>query len=1736
MKLRNISANKKRNARRKINAGIGFVEILLIAGILFAILLINGSVASTSDGPASGNAVTTPDSQSQGANVAPDTQSNPNAQDKTKSNIRTKPKMTGAERKAAADRAAAARKAAGIIAPAVPTMNPGGTPDYFGIIPNYANSPMPVSDAAVTISAPSSGTTATASATVVNGVVTGLTLINGGSGYTSVPTVSITGGAGTGAFATATVAGAVTAITVTNGGSGYTSAPAVVFTGGGGTGAAADAIVAGPVTSLTLGTPGAGYTAPTVTFSGAGGASATATGAVDALTLGTPGAGYTAPTVTFSGAGGASATTTGAVDAIAVTTAGSGYTTPVVTITGGGATTDATATASTDITGAITAITIITPGAGYTSAPTVTITDSAGTGTNAAASATISVTGITLTGGGAGYTSAPTVTISDSAGTGATATATVTMDTVNSITITSGGSGYTSAPAVSFTGAGTGAAATAAITTDVVSALTLVSGGSGYVSGGIRKFVDSLPGLTPGGANNLGQYIPIAVADNTTYPGSDYYEIALVQYTEKMHSDLPPTTLRGYVQLETPVNLGSSKSVPLFYPNGTAIVRNGVVVRAVDSPHYLGPLIIANKDRPVRVKFINYLPANAGGDLFLPVDTTVMGAGMFTIGDIATPSSLISGNFSQNRATLHLHGGNTPWISDGTQHQWITPAGETTSYPKGVSVGYVPDMWFDPATHLTVPQGTAGATNNPGNGSLTFYYTNQQSARLMFYHDHAYGITRLNVYAGEAAAYLETDTVEQALINGGIIPGTTTSVAAGTIPADQIPLVIQDKTFVDATTIGSQDPTWNWGTGTKDPITGIRAPKTGDLWFPHVYMPNQNPSDLGGANAMGRWDYGPWFWPVFPTTNPLVPNPLCNPTCPPGENPQNPATPNPSIVPEAFVDTAVVNGAVYPFLTVQPKAYRFRILNAANDRMLNLQLYQASTIVGSIAVTGGGSGYTSVPVVTITPAAGDITGKGATAAATIDTNVSSPTFGQVTGITILTVGSGYTATPTVTIAPPTSVGGVTATAVATVYSTPTEVGMIPTVPGNWPAGWPTPDGRDGGWPDPAMMGPSIIQIGTEGGFLPAPVVIPNRPVGYDYNRRSITVLNVLEKALFLGPAERADVIVDFSAYAGKTLILYNDAPAPVPAFDPRNDYYTADPDNTQTGGAPSTLPGFGPNTRTIMQIRVAGTPAAPYNLAGLQAALPVAYGQSQDKPLVPQASYNAAFGATYPVDAWARIQYTSMTFLPAAPTQPVRSITITNGGSGYTTAPAVTISAPTTGTTATATATLGFGVASITVTNRGSRYTSAPTVTITGGGGTGATATATVASGRVTGITVTNAGSGYTSAPTVTITGGGGTGATAAAVLATAGAVKTITLTSGGSGYTSDPAVTIASPTSGTTATATASIVLTMAMQSKAIQELFDPDYGRMNALLGVEMPFTTAGIQTTIPYTDIDSPTEIFKNSDAMAPLGTLADGTQIWKITHNGVDTHAIHWHMFNVQLINRVGWDGAVKPPNDNELGWKETVIMNPLEDIIVAMRPITPNVPFDLPNSIRPMDVTAPLGTTTQFGASTLYAAVDPSNNPVTVTNHLINYGWEYVWHCHLLGHEENIMMRPMIISVTPNAPYNLTATLSGTTKNPGVRLTWVDNSTNEVGFTIQRATSATGPWTTVTMVKSATGPTKGNAVTYTDTTVARKTTYYYQVIATNIVGDTTVYPAPSVGYPNMAANSTPSGISNSVTTG
>ncbi|MDA8105302.1 MAG: multicopper oxidase domain-containing protein [Nitrospiraceae bacterium] len=1220
--------------------------------------------------------------------------------------------------------------------------------------------------------------------------------------------------------------------------------------------------------------------------------------------------------------------------------------------------------------------------------------------------------------------------------------------------------------------------------------------GVSYFTGGpLRKFVDSLPGLGYANRNNLGQYIPVAVPDTSTFPGSDYYVIGLKDYRIKMHSDMPAATdtlgtgtrIRGYYQI-----------------NGTD-----------HSSQYLGPLIIARRDRPVRLLFENHLGAGTAGDLFIPVDTTVMGAGQGPLG-LGCGGVYPGCNYTQNRAVIHLHGGNTPWISDGIPRQWITPIGEySTPYLKGETQRNVPDMWFD-SGHNVVPAGTSGATNDPGQGRATYYWTNQQSGRFMFFHDHSYGLTRLNVYAGEAAGYLITDPEEDKLIDAGTIPNVCPSGSPDCVYRYGIPLVIEDKTFVPWD-VSVQDAKWDvnkWG-------------KPGDLWFPHVYEPNQKPNDPTGANPFGRWDYGPWFWPPV-----LL-------------DAAHSTLPDPSIVPEAFMDTPIVNGTAYPYLNVEPKAYRFRILNATNDRMLNLQFYVAEPL--HISVTNGGSNYSATPIV-------EIGSSGCTpeplATATVD-------GGVITGITVTNSDSiACTSIPNVSITDSTGTGAAVAASINTevrmVAALPPTAGNLPActtatvtndsglalggltlgptgLPANcWPTTWPV-DGRDGGVPDPTTAGPAMVQIGTEGGFLPKPVVIPSTPVGYEYNRRNIVVLNVLNKAIFLGSAERADIVVDFSQFAGKTLIMYNDAPAPVPGFDPRNDYYTDDPDQSSTGGAPTTLPGYGPNTRTIMQFRVADSATPPtFDLAALQneaTGLPAAFAASQPPMHVPEPVYPAPNNAV--ADTLATIQAYSLTFNPNTLTsgiEAIRNITVINGGAGYTVATVTVDPPPPGGTQATASAAVSGGaVTAINIINPGSGYYYAPGVTISGDG-TGAAAVANFGATpqAIRSVTVTNGGSGCVASPTVNFLGGGGTGATASAT-APAGEITGITVTNGGSGYTSLPAVAITGCTFAATAVANFEPV-TVPMQPKAIQELWD-SYGRMNATLGVELPFTNNNIQTTIPLGYIDPTTEI-------VPEGQ----TQLWKITHNGVDTHPVHVHLYNMQIINRVGWDGAIRPPEDNELGWKETVRMNPLEDIIVALQPRTMTLPFTVPDSVHSEDTTTP--------ASSNITVVSPFGipgggvvgNPIIVSNADQFFGWEYVWHCHILGHEENDFMRPFVMLVpndfpaAPTSPFATVPTpaLPATTGNT-VQLSWTDNDAldpqtnlpeavrnSEIGFRIERDSGSgfvpiTNVFTPITYVYPDT-------IYFTDTQVASGATYNYRIWAYNEKGDSLRSVTASVTMP------------------
>ena len=91
-------------------------------------------------------------------------------------------------------------------------------------------------------------------------------------------------------------------------------------------------------------------------------------------------------------------------------------------------------------------------------------------------------------------------------------------------------------------------------------------------------------------------------------------------------------------------------------------------------------------------------------------------------------------------------------------------------------------------------------------------------------------------------------------------------------------------------------------------------------------------------------------------------------------------------------------------------------------------------------------------------------------------------------------------------------------------------------------------------------GPDWVVMGTEGGFLPAPAVVPAHPTTWVNDPTVFNAGNVDQHSLLVAPAERFDVVVDLSQYAGQTLIVYNDAPAAFPARDPRYDYYTGNGD------------------------------------------------------------------------------------------------------------------------------------------------------------------------------------------------------------------------------------------------------------------------------------------------------------------------------------------------------------------------------------------------------------------------------------------------------------------------------------------------------------------------------------------------------------------------------------------------
>ena len=236
---------------------------------------------------------------------------------------------------------------------------------------------------------------------------------------------------------------------------------------------------------------------------------------------------------------------------------------------------------------------------------------------------------------------------------------------------------------------------------------------------------------------------------------------------------------------------------------------------------YLGPTFEVRKDVPVTVSWSNNLPAGQ----FLPVDLTIPGA---TLG----PSPVV----------MHLHGGFTLPQFDGHPQQWFTNGGATGPH-------YV---------------------------TRSFVYGNQQRATMLWYHDHALGNTRLNVYAGLAGVYFVRDELDTGK------PDNPLGLPVGTY---EIPLVLQDKTF-------NAD---------------------GTLFY----------ANRGITTAHPVW------------------------------------------VPEFFGDTPVVNGKAYPFVDVEPRRYRLRVVNGSQARFYDLKFVtQQGNVTVPFHVIGAEGGFLRAPVAT----------------------------------------------------------------------------------------------------------------------------------------------------------------------------------------------------------------------------------------------------------------------------------------------------------------------------------------------------------------------------------------------------------------------------------------------------------------------------------------------------------------------------------------------------------------------------------------------------------------------------------------------------------------------------------------------------------------------------------------------------------------------------------------------------
>ncbi|WP_052263233.1 multicopper oxidase family protein [Geobacter pickeringii] len=324
--------------------------------------------------------------------------------------------------------------------------------------------------------------------------------------------------------------------------------------------------------------------------------------------------------------------------------------------------------------------------------------------------------------------------------------------------------------------------------------------------------------------------IPVAAPDTVSQPGSDFYTVVAEQTA---NYDFGLRRKDGSEIVNPATGAPIRTTVWGYRTNGVKAGYLGATVEARST-------LPGETGRPVMVKYINDLRDSAGNLLtrhLLTVDPTLHGA------DMGAP---------EIRIVTHLHGGHVVPESDGHPEAWITN---------------------DPNAKTGLPADpVSGRPARPDGNTVTYTYENTQKAEQLWYHDHAMGITRLNVYAGLAANYLVRDSVEDAL-----------NLPRGNY---EMPLVIQDKSFnQDGSLHYEATPLINAGSG------------------------NQQ------TDASGK--------PVLTSK------------------------------PEFFGNVITVNGKAWPYLDVEPRKYRFRMLNGSDSRFYNIWLEARDAGGAAVAIPAG---------------------------------------------------------------------------------------------------------------------------------------------------------------------------------------------------------------------------------------------------------------------------------------------------------------------------------------------------------------------------------------------------------------------------------------------------------------------------------------------------------------------------------------------------------------------------------------------------------------------------------------------------------------------------------------------------------------------------------------------------------------------------------------------------------------